>query len=136
MQTAAHLNKAVTILNKMQDGRAALIKKDGSEMLIAIVLDKPLAAAQAQTLAPGHYANGPSRCKGRFATFRVCNRLIRQPRQPHGNDTPPRAAANQISISTRTPRWETHDWQYSCRPRLQRHIYELIKVELTNMGDP
>lgn len=40
-------NKAVAILNKMQDGRTALIKKDGGEMLIAIVLDKPLAEAQA-----------------------------------------------------------------------------------------
>ena len=39
-------NKAVAILNKMQEGRAALIKQDGGEMLIAIVLDKPLAEAQ------------------------------------------------------------------------------------------
>jgi len=31
----------------MQDGRTALIKKDGGEMLIAIVLDKPLAEAPA-----------------------------------------------------------------------------------------
>ena len=40
-------NKAVAILNRMQEGKTALIKKDGGEMLIAIVLDKPLAAAQA-----------------------------------------------------------------------------------------
>jgi hypothetical protein len=38
---------AVAILNKMQAGRSALIKKDGGEMLVAIVLDKPLAAAKA-----------------------------------------------------------------------------------------
>jgi hypothetical protein len=31
----------------MQEGKTALIKKDGAEMLIAIVLDKPLAEAQA-----------------------------------------------------------------------------------------
>ena len=31
----------------MQEGKTALIKKDGGEMLIAIVLDKPLAEAQA-----------------------------------------------------------------------------------------
>ena len=37
-------NKAVAILNKMQAGKTALIKKDGGEMLIAI---KPLAEAQA-----------------------------------------------------------------------------------------
>ena len=40
-------NKAVAILNKMQEGKTALIKKDGGEMLIAIVLDKPLSEAQA-----------------------------------------------------------------------------------------
>ena len=40
-------NKVVAILNRMQEGKAALIKKDGGEMLIAIVLDKPLAEAQA-----------------------------------------------------------------------------------------
>ena len=40
-------NKAVAILNKMQEGTTALIKKDGGEMLIAIVLDKPLSEAQA-----------------------------------------------------------------------------------------
>ena len=40
-------NKAVAILNRMQEGKTALIKKDGGEMLIAIVLDKPLAEAQA-----------------------------------------------------------------------------------------
>ena len=32
----------MAILKKMQDGRVALIKKDGGEMLIAIVLDKTL----------------------------------------------------------------------------------------------
>ena len=40
-------NKAVAILNKMQQGKTALIKKDGGEMLIAIVLDRPIAEAKA-----------------------------------------------------------------------------------------
>ena len=31
----------------MQEGKTTLIKKDGGEMLIAIVLDKPLSEAQA-----------------------------------------------------------------------------------------
>ena len=35
-------NKAVAILEQMQAGRPALIQKDGGEMLIAIVLDRPL----------------------------------------------------------------------------------------------
>ena len=35
-------NKAVAILEQMQAGRPALIQKDGGEMLIAIVLDRPV----------------------------------------------------------------------------------------------
>ena len=40
-------NKAVAILAEMQAGRPALIQKDGGEMLIAIVLDRPLTEAKA-----------------------------------------------------------------------------------------
>ena len=40
-------NKAVAILEQMQAGRPALSQKDGGEMLIAIVLDRPLADAKA-----------------------------------------------------------------------------------------
>jgi len=36
-----------SILEQMQAGRPALIKKDGAEMLIAIVLDRPLVEAKA-----------------------------------------------------------------------------------------
>ena len=45
-------NKAVAILERMQAGRPALIKKDGGEMLIAIVLDRPLAEAKALVEPP------------------------------------------------------------------------------------
>ena len=41
-------NKAVAILAQMQAGRPALIQKDGGEMLIAIVLDRPLAEIKQQ----------------------------------------------------------------------------------------
>ena len=40
-------NKAFAIIQQMQAGRSTLIKKNGSEMLIAMALDKPLAEAQA-----------------------------------------------------------------------------------------
>ena len=40
-------DKAVAILEQMQAGRPALIQKDGGEMLIVIVLDRPLADAKA-----------------------------------------------------------------------------------------
>ena len=45
-------NKAVAILEQMQAGKPALIKKDGGEMLIAIVLDRPLPEAKALVEAP------------------------------------------------------------------------------------
>ena len=45
-------NKAVAILEQMQAGRPALIQKDGGEMLIAIVLDRPLADAKASVNNP------------------------------------------------------------------------------------
>ena len=39
-------NKAVAILAEIQAGRPTIIHKDGGEMLIAIVLDRPLAEAK------------------------------------------------------------------------------------------
>ena len=39
-------NKAVAILAEVQAGRPTIIHKDGGEMLIAIVLDNPLAEAK------------------------------------------------------------------------------------------
>jgi len=49
-------NKAVTILEQMQAGRLALIQKDGGEMLIAIVLDRPLAEAKALVDDPAAFS--------------------------------------------------------------------------------
>ena len=43
---APYENKAVAILEQMQSGGPALIQKDGGEMLIAMVLDRPLAEAK------------------------------------------------------------------------------------------
>ena len=40
-------NKAVAILDQIQEGRPALIQEDGGDMLIARVLDRPLPEAQA-----------------------------------------------------------------------------------------
>ena len=40
-------NKAVAILEQIQEGRPALIQEDGGDLLIAIVLDRPLPEAQA-----------------------------------------------------------------------------------------
>ena len=54
-------NKAVAILERMQAGRPALIKKDGGEMLIAIVLDRPLAEAKALVEAPSAFIRAVTR---------------------------------------------------------------------------
>jgi hypothetical protein len=54
-------NKAVAILERMQAGRPALIKKDGGEMLIAIVLDRPLAEAKALVEAPNAFIQAITR---------------------------------------------------------------------------
>ena len=39
-------NKAVAILERLQEGRPALFQKDGGAMLIAIVMDRPLQETQ------------------------------------------------------------------------------------------
>ena len=40
-------NQAFSLLHQAQEGRQELIKKDGGEMLVSIVLDRPLAEAKA-----------------------------------------------------------------------------------------
>ena len=55
-------NKAVAILEQMQAGKPALIKKDGGEMLIAIVLDRPLAEAKALVEAPDAFIQTITSC--------------------------------------------------------------------------
>ena len=40
-------NQAFSTLHQAQEGRQELIKKDGGEMLVSIVLDRPLAEAKA-----------------------------------------------------------------------------------------
>ena len=54
-------NKAVAILAQMQAGRPALIHKDGGEMLIAIVLDRPLADAKALVDDPAAFTREMTR---------------------------------------------------------------------------
>ena len=50
-----------SILEQMQAGRPALIKKDGAEMLIAIVLDRALAEAKALVEAPDAFIQAITR---------------------------------------------------------------------------
>ena len=48
-------NKAVAILAEIQAGRPTIIHKDGGEMLIAIVLDRPLAEAKELVACRGQW---------------------------------------------------------------------------------
>ena len=51
-------NQAFSILDQAQEGRQELIKKDGGEMLVSIVLDRPLAEAKALVEDPEtHFGN-------------------------------------------------------------------------------
>ena len=107
-------NKAVAILNKMQEGKTILIKKDGGEMLIAIVLDKPLSEAQALVDDPDAFMLEITKIIQNKHAHPViallhpdvrddlppseCPCLIRRPKQSHCNGGS-RAASNAISIS-------------------------------------
>ena len=77
-------NKAVAILERMQAGRPALIKKDGGEMLIAIVLDRPLAEAKALVEAPNAFIQAITRIMQDKQNHPIIAQMI----NPEVNDDP------------------------------------------------
>ena len=70
-------NKAVAILEQMQAGKPALIKKDGGEMLIAIVLDRPLVEAKALVEAPDAFIQAITRIMQDKQNHPVIAQMIR-----------------------------------------------------------
>ena len=76
-------NKAVAILEQMQAGR--LIQKDGGEMLIAIVLDMPLADAKALVDDPAAFTQETTR----ILLEKQSHPLIAQMIKPAGSSDPP-----------------------------------------------
>ena len=78
-------NKAVAILEQMQAGRPALIQKDGGEMLIAIVLDRPLADAKASVDDPAAFTQAMTR----ILLEKQSHPLIAQMIKPAGSSDPP-----------------------------------------------
>ena len=78
-------NKAVAILAQMQAGRPALIQKDGGEMLIAIVLDRPLADAKALVDDPAAF----TREMTKILLEKQSHPLIAQMIKPAGSSDPP-----------------------------------------------
>ena len=77
-------NKAVAILERMQAGRPALIKKDGREMLIAIVLDRSLAEAKALVEAPNAFIQAVTKIMQDKQNHPVIAQMI----NPEVNDDP------------------------------------------------
>ena len=90
-------NKAVAILAEVQAGRPALIQKDGGEMLIAIVLDKPLAEAKALVDDPAAF----TREMTRILREKQSHPLIAQMMKPAESSDPPPANAASSSTGSR-----------------------------------
>ena len=77
--------KTVAILEQMQAGRPALSQKDGGEMLIAIVLDRPLADAKALVDDPAAFTQEMTR----ILLEKQSHPLIAQMIKPAGSSDPP-----------------------------------------------
>ena len=93
-------NKAVAILADVQAGRPTIIHKDGGEMLIAIVLDRPLAEAKALIDDPAAF----TREMTRILREKQSHPLIAQMMKPaESSDPPPTTAAGSSSGSRDEP---------------------------------
>ena len=95
-------NNAVAILEQMQAGKPALIKKDGGEMLIAIVLGRPLAEAKALVEAPDAFIQAITRIIQDKQNHPVIAQMI----SPEVNDDPPpseRAASSSGGTAAEAP---------------------------------
>ena len=93
-------NKAVAILTDVQAGRPTIIHKDGGEMLIAIVLDRPLAEAKALVDNPAAFTGEMTR----ILREKQSHPLIAQMMKPaESSDPPPTTAAGSSSGSRDEP---------------------------------
>ena len=98
-------NKAVAILAEVQAGRPTIIHKDGGEMLIAIVLDRPLAEAKELVDDPAAF----TREMTRILRDKQAHPLIAQMMRPaESSDPPPATAADSGASSSREPRTTSH----------------------------
>ena len=99
-------NKAVAILAEIQAGRPTIIHKDGGEMLIAIVLDRPLAEAKALVDDPAAF----TREMTRILRDKQTHPLIAQMMKPAASSDPPLdAAAASGASSSGEPRAASHE---------------------------
>ena len=90
----------MAILADVQAGRPTIVHKDGGEMLIAIVLDRPLAEAKALVDDPAAF----TREMTRILREKQSHPLIGQMMKPaESSDPPPTTAAGSISRSRDEP---------------------------------
>ena len=90
----------MAILADVQAGRPTIIHKDGGEMLIAIVLDRPLAEAKALVNDPAAF----TREMTRILREKQSHPLIAQMMKPaESSDSPPTTAAGSSSSSRDEP---------------------------------
>ena len=87
----------MAILADVQAGRPTLIQKDGGEMLIAIVLDRPLAEAKALVDDPAAF----TREMTRILCEKQSHPLIAQMMKPAESSDPPPANAAFSSSGSR-----------------------------------
>ena len=70
-------NKAVAILERLQEGRPALFQQDGGAMLIAMVLDRPLKDAQALVEQPLQFLQEIKRVLDDQKEHPILDRMLR-----------------------------------------------------------
>ena len=98
-------NKAVAILAEVQAGRPTLIHKNGGEMLIAIVLDRPLAEAKALVDDPAAF----TREMTRILREKQSHPLLAQMMKPAESSDPlPATTASSSTGSSDKPRTTPH----------------------------
>ena len=66
----------MAILDKLQEGRPALIQQDGGAMLIAIVLDRPLPEAQALVDNPHEFLKEITRVLADQQTHPILEQML------------------------------------------------------------
>jgi len=98
-------NKAVAILAEVQAGRPALIHKDGGEMLIAIVLDRPLAEAKVLVDDPAAFTREMTRILREKQNHPLIAQMMKR---AESDDPPPANTAASSTCSSEKPRTTSH----------------------------
>ena len=100
-------NQAFSILHQAQEGRQELIKKDGGEMLVSIVLDRPLDEAEALVEDPDRLISGFSSVILADVTNVGDPRLVIPVHIAYATSS---IGLFVLKSKKKGPTWETHDW--------------------------